>query len=59
MRQPLRRPPSRYPSEGSRGSTCVGAAAPVEVLYDRLCRDEYRDVFDALAARGRPADQRC
>jgi hypothetical protein len=33
--------------------------APAEVLFDRPRRDEHRDVLDALAALGRPTDQRC
>ncbi|WP_160311201.1 hypothetical protein [Streptacidiphilus anmyonensis] len=33
--------------------------APAEVLFDRTRRDEHRDALDALAALGRPADQRC
>jgi hypothetical protein len=33
--------------------------APAEVLFERPCRDEHHDVLDALAALGRPTDQRC
>ena len=33
--------------------------APAKALFDRPRRDEHRDVLDALAALGRPADQRC